>query len=452
MDKSAVWSASEQDLVKLGLTERGDIICIKSYCVPSNMEEQKDELLTVISNTGKERVNKKSRQSKAVSIGWMHFNCMKERYVRVNQNKGGGVRRFTFSSNASGEHILSKAKETFFNKKKTLYGNEEDLKFFLGNFQGKVIDTKEFILQDYITSNKLTKTRLFLLSKPKSKLELINDMIQDDVDFTDDLDDIFPSVSNIAFSSATSASLETNSNTINLHESSPAEGNLKNAGKVYDASNENEEHFEERRVLPTFENATSHSAFVPAPSSTFLSSVAVSNELQSFTETYVPNDERFTLLNELQHSYATDTSIDLEPIKEEEFKQKAIALQEHRRSRLPPEPRNLEDKVTLSVRHPEFGTLRRSFRPDAAMNVAYDWVGSLCSTPMYFGLYSKGFHGPVPPPSNVKLYDKTVLNFGILNQPLDFEEDCKITCQDIQILLQNVLEQLKQKEIRKNLN
>ena len=203
-----------------------------------------------------------------------------------------------------------------------MYGNEEDLKFFLGNFQGKVIDTKEFILQDYITSNKLTKTRLFLLSKPKSKLELINDMIQDDADFTDDLDDIFPSVSNIAFSSATSASLETNSNTINLHESSPAEGNLKNAGKVYDASNENEEHFEERRVLPTFENATSHSAFVPAPSSTFLSSVVVSNELQSFTETYVPNDERFTLLNELQHSYATDTSIDLEAIKEEELKQK----------------------------------------------------------------------------------------------------------------------------------
>ena len=141
----------------------------------------------------------------------------------------------------------------------------------------------------------------------------------------------------------------------------------------------------------------------------------------------MPNDERFTLLNELQHSYVTDTSIDLEAIKEEELKQKAISLQEHRRSRLPPEPKNLEEKVALSLRHPEFGTLRRSFRPDAAMNVAYDWVGSLCSRPMNFGLYSKDFHGPVLQPSNVKLYDKTVLNFGILNQPLDFEEDCKIT-------------------------
>ena len=101
--------------------------------------------------------------------------------------------------NASGEYILSKAKETFFNKKNTLHGNEEGLKFFLGNFQGKVIDTKEFILPDYITSNKLTKTPMLLLSKSKSKLELINDMIQDDVDFADDLDDIFPSVNSIAF-------------------------------------------------------------------------------------------------------------------------------------------------------------------------------------------------------------------------------------------------------------
>ena len=79
-------------------------------------------------------------------------------------------------------------------------------------------------------------------------------------------------MSNIAFSSATSALLETNSNAIN-------QGNLNNAGKVYDASNENEEHFEERRVLPTFENATSHSAFVPSPSPAILDSVGVSHDL-----------------------------------------------------------------------------------------------------------------------------------------------------------------------------
>ena len=201
------------------------------------------------------------------------------------------------------------------------------MKFFLGDFQGKVIDTKEFILQDCITSNKLTKTCLFPLSKPKSKLKLINAMIQDDVAFVDDLDDIFPSVSNIAFSSATSASLETNSNMINLSESSLAAGNLNNTDKVYDASNKNEVQFEERRVLPTFENATSHSAIVPSPASAILSSAAVSDELQSFTETSGPNDERFTLLNEPEQLYETDTSVDLEAIKEEELKQKAVALQ-----------------------------------------------------------------------------------------------------------------------------
>ena len=268
----------------------------------------------------------------------------------------------------------------------------------------------------------------------------------------DSLDNIFPSVSNIAFSSATSASLETNSNTIDLSESSMAAGGLNNADKVYDASNENQGQFEERRVLPTFENATSHSAFAPSPASTILSSVAVSNELQPFTETYVPNDERFTLLNELQQQNATDTSTDLEAIKEEQLKQEAVASEEHRRSRLPPEPGNLENKVTLSVRHPEFGTLHRSFRPDAAMNVAYDCVGSLCSKPMYFGLYSKDCHEPVPPPSNVKLYDKTVLNLVILNQPLDFEEDCEITLPGYSNSVTRCIGTMKQKEIRKNLN
>ena len=95
MDKSAVWSASERDLVKLGLTERGDIIYIKSYCVTSNIEEQKDELLTVISNTGKERVNKKSRLSKAASIGRMHFNCMRGMFVLMRtKEEGCGDLRF----------------------------------------------------------------------------------------------------------------------------------------------------------------------------------------------------------------------------------------------------------------------------------------------------------------------------------------------------------------------
>ena len=90
-----------------------------------------------------------------------------------------------------------------FYRKQQRHGHKENFKFFLGNFQGQVIYTKEFLLQDYITSNKLTKTLLFLLSKLKIKLELINDMIQDDLDFADDLDDILPSVSNITFSSAT---------------------------------------------------------------------------------------------------------------------------------------------------------------------------------------------------------------------------------------------------------
>ena len=87
-------------------------------------------------------------------------------------------------------------------------------------------------------------------------------------------------------------------------------------------------------------------------------------------------------------------------------------MQEHRILRLPSEPRNLEEKVILLVRHPEFGTLHRFFRPDT-MNVAYDWVGYLCLK--LFWIIFKRFSWKI----------QTVLNFGILNQPLDFEKDCE---------------------------
>ena len=118
--------------------------------------------------------------------------------------------------------------------------------------------------------------------------------------------------------------------------------------------------------------------FLPSTSSTILIPVAVSSELQSCTEIYVPNDKRFSLLNELENSCSTDTSIDFEAIKEEKLKQKVIALQQHRRSTLPPEPINFKDNARPLVRRPVFSTFCRSFRPDTAMNVA-TIGGDLCT-------------------------------------------------------------------------
>ena len=46
---------------------------------------------------------------------------------------------------------------------------------------------------------------------------------------------------------------------------------------------------------------------------------------------------------------------------------------------------------------------------------------------MYFGLFPKFHSDPVLPSTDVKLYDKTVLNVGVLTDLIDFEEDQEIT-------------------------
>ena len=35
-DKEAVWSVSEDDLASLGLIEKGDVLTLKSFCIPIN--------------------------------------------------------------------------------------------------------------------------------------------------------------------------------------------------------------------------------------------------------------------------------------------------------------------------------------------------------------------------------------------------------------------------------
>ena len=45
------------------------------------------------------------------------------------------------------------------------------MEFTLGNFQGETIISESFKLVNYIIQNKLSKTRLYLLTKKKEKKE-----------------------------------------------------------------------------------------------------------------------------------------------------------------------------------------------------------------------------------------------------------------------------------------
>ena len=67
MDKEAVWTASGNELHKLGLTERGHIKCLKNFCVPSAATADTDikkELAAAVKQGSKDRVAAKKEKRK----------------------------------------------------------------------------------------------------------------------------------------------------------------------------------------------------------------------------------------------------------------------------------------------------------------------------------------------------------------------------------------------------
>ena len=62
-------------------------------------------------------------------------------------------------------------KSYFFVGCNSFHGKEEEMEFMLGNFQRENIIPENFKLVNYILQNKISKTRLYLLTKKKRKKE-----------------------------------------------------------------------------------------------------------------------------------------------------------------------------------------------------------------------------------------------------------------------------------------
>ena len=112
------------------------------------------------------RVNRESRKEKLVYLGWVHFNEM---------SKGGGTRQHYLPNKASAEDILNVMKITFFSSWSSSLGKLRDMRIRLDNFQRQVLDVEPFTISGYISENKFTKTRLYLLSKEKRRSQKIRE-------------------------------------------------------------------------------------------------------------------------------------------------------------------------------------------------------------------------------------------------------------------------------------
>ena len=190
MDEVAVSHSTEEDLKDLGLSERGHIISLKGYCLLQNnalgTQSNKAHLKSFIKDAGKERDSKKRKtvQDVTVSLGWMNYDKKKERYVSIRMQKGGGTRKVVLAKSVTVDEIIKSAKKLFFPEEKSIFGGTNKMIFNLGNYAGVVIDSSGFDLGTYIAENKLSKPRVYLMSKLKTWQEYVNnDLPSEDEDF-----------------------------------------------------------------------------------------------------------------------------------------------------------------------------------------------------------------------------------------------------------------------------
>lgn len=88
----------------------------------------------------------------------------------VRESTGGGQREMAISTTATQDEILTILIDLFFPNGNSTRGESSEMDFFLENFQGEVISGDGFTLGNYINTNKLSKPRLYLLSKCKTNL------------------------------------------------------------------------------------------------------------------------------------------------------------------------------------------------------------------------------------------------------------------------------------------
>ena len=99
--------------------------------------------------------------------------------------------------------------------------------------------------------------------------------------------------------------------------------------------------------------------------------------------------ERKEIKDQLKEEYEASLEEDEEDKKKELEKEKNVQREAQRRSRqncVLNEPDMKEPRVTISVRHPILGVIKRAFPPYCKIMAVYDWVGSRSTNLEYFAL------------------------------------------------------------------
>ena len=191
MDAATIALATDEDMKNLGLVRKGDVIALRAFCTKRNeagkedRTDKKRKLLEVLkSKLPRTKISKKNMEdtpktsvkktTRKVSLGWQHFDNSQNRYVLVRIGRGGGTRDVSIPIDSTRDDILKEMLDLFFPSGNSIFGSASTMKFNLGNFKGDEIKHDGFSLAGYITQHKLSKVRLYLLSKVEEGNETIS--------------------------------------------------------------------------------------------------------------------------------------------------------------------------------------------------------------------------------------------------------------------------------------
>ncbi|PFX20338.1 hypothetical protein AWC38_SpisGene15206 [Stylophora pistillata] len=349
--------------------------------------KQKKATSTSSQNVGSQPNAPAIKRTRHISLGWLHYNTKKNRYVPVRYSRGGGSREVNLTSTSSIEDILECAKKLFFPDGVSELGRDSEMTFNVGNFKEEIIaDIKDgpnfmpFTLEAYFKVFKLSRVRLYLMTKKICVQERDSD----------DVDDFLTS----------SSLLEGTSH--GHDEGSEDEKELPSLSDFLQETNTTEcKHEDQEESSPS--------------KSILIGSSCQRDALKSLHEKAY-ND-----------SLAADQKkAQKEREKEEEYSRRE-SLRLARKRRVTEEPNVNEEHILVRVRHSDKGMIRWRFRPSSKMREVYDWVGSLGRTPEHFELSVQPACA-IAPDEPVMVVEGKMVQIGVVENPIPMsKEDQDVT-------------------------
>ncbi len=188
MDMTAIMTAKDEELQALGLIHRGDILALRAFAEKGEemgdtdrVEKKKSLLKSLKEKFSGERLSKKSKNAsppakkrcqsnkssgfRKVYAGWQHYDNKKKRYISVRLINGGGMRDIDVAVNATKEELINQMKSVFFPDGNCAFGKTYEMQFTIGNFKCEEITDEGFTLSQYIARHRLSKCRIYILTK-----------------------------------------------------------------------------------------------------------------------------------------------------------------------------------------------------------------------------------------------------------------------------------------------